>query len=251
MTIEIISIRDCINIEVGSKEKFVFVIAPFDQDRSDVYNTIIKPVVEKKGYECKRADDFTTNTTKINDIVRNIWKSQFIIADLTRLRPNVMYELGFSHAMNKETILIYEENIDKTKEEKFPFDINHIERIIYKSGSTTEGVKLEKKLEKAVDYVIENLTKSVMSDIKDFYFRKEEMEYKQIIISNFEIRKKRIHYFTYHIIKNLIYFKNENYKLNNLLNECIKETKEDNIRKIRSNAKNMSIFNDYIMQYEH
>ncbi|HSL13141.1 MAG TPA: hypothetical protein VK882_02690 [Nitrososphaeraceae archaeon] len=43
MTIDIISIRDCINIE-----KFVFVIAPFKEDRTEIYESIIKPVVEKK-----------------------------------------------------------------------------------------------------------------------------------------------------------------------------------------------------------
>lgn len=48
MTIEIISIRDCINIEPAPNEKFVFVIAPFKEDRTEIYESIIKPVVEKK-----------------------------------------------------------------------------------------------------------------------------------------------------------------------------------------------------------
>ena len=107
MTIDIISIRDCIDIVVDTNEQFVFVLAPFEPERTDIYNTIIKPVVEKNGYKCKRADDIKTNTNKLNNIIRNIWKAQFIIADLTRLNPNVMYELGFAHAMNKEVILIY------------------------------------------------------------------------------------------------------------------------------------------------
>ena len=120
MTIDIISIRDCININTAPNEKFVFVIAPFEEDRTEIYESIIKPAVEKKGLDCKRADDFKTNTNKLNNIIRNIWKSEFIIADLTGLNPNVMYELGFAHAMNKEVIMIFENNEKENKELDFP-----------------------------------------------------------------------------------------------------------------------------------
>lgn len=44
----------------------------------------------------------------------------------------MLYELGYSHAMNKEAILIYEE---KDKETKFPFDSS---AIIF---SLQEGIK--------------------------------------------------------------------------------------------------------------
>ena len=93
----------------------------------------------------------------------------------------MLYALGYSHAMNKEAILIYEE---KDKETKFPFDIIHIERIIYKN-CTTEGVKLEKKLEKAIDHVMEKLTKTVMSDIKDkdYYSSKKDDEFKVLFLT--------------------------------------------------------------------
>ncbi|MDX1373197.1 MAG: hypothetical protein R3321_12040, partial [Nitrososphaeraceae archaeon] len=109
MTSDIISIKDCVDLDI--EEEFVFVLAPFKEERTKIYNEIIKPTVEKdgKGFICKRADEVKTNTVKLNDIIRNIWKSKFIIADITELNPNVMYELGFSHAMNKEVIMICEE----------------------------------------------------------------------------------------------------------------------------------------------
>ena len=87
------------------------------------------------------------------------------------------------------------------------------------------------------------ITKTVMSDIKETFHRKKDDEFKQSIISNFEIRKKRLDYFTYHVIKNLIYFKNEHYKLEHLLDECIKESNEYNIRKVTSIAKSLEEFN--------
>ena len=184
----VISIRDCIDIEDYPNENFVFVIAPFDKERTDVYSNIIKSVVERNGYKCKRADDFNTNTSKINEIVRYIWKAEFIIADLTGFKPNVMYELGFSHAMDKEVIMIYEENSDNNNETKFPFDIGHIDIIIYKGG-TIGGVELHDRLQKTIEYVNGKIIKTVKSDIKDFYIKIEDNEFKQSIISNFEIRK--------------------------------------------------------------
>lgn len=73
-----------------------------------------------------------------------------MIADLTGLNPNVMYELGYAHAMNKEVITIYEANKDKDKDFKFPFDIRHIEIKIYKNN-ITESEKLKKELEETID----------------------------------------------------------------------------------------------------
>ena len=106
---DIISIYDCLKITIDG-EKFAVVIAPFTNARTAVFENVLKPCIKKKGFKCKRADDFKTNTNKVNDIVRNIWKSTFVLADITNLNPNVIYELGFAHAMNKEVIMIYEVN---------------------------------------------------------------------------------------------------------------------------------------------
>ena len=178
MTIDIISIRDCIDLEIDPNE-FVFVLAPFGPKRTAIYNNIIKPVVEDKGFICKRADDFKTNTNKINDIIRKIWKCQFIIADLTGLNANVMYELGFSHAMNKQVIMISEE---KYKKNRFPFDIGYIQIIKYKSDPTG-GITLKRDLEDTIDYVIGTITTSSNSDITKLFIEKENTEFNHSIIS--------------------------------------------------------------------
>ena len=72
----------------------------------------------------------------------------------------------------------------------------------------------------------------------------EDNEFKQSIISNFEIRKKRISYFTdHHVIRNLIHFRNQHYKLEKLLEECVKDTNEKNIRHFTSMTETMADFN--------
>ena len=156
-----------------------------------------------------------------------------------------MYELGFAHAMNKEVIMIFENNDKENKELEFPFDIRYIEIKIYKNN-IPEVVKLQNDLEDTIDFVISNLTNTVMSNIKNIFNEKTDEEFKQSIISNFEIRKKRISYFTDHVIRNLIHFRNQHYKLEKLLDECVNNTNEKNIRIFTTMAETMEDFNmDY------
>jgi hypothetical protein len=236
----IISIKDCIYLE--SDKKFVFAIVPFDDDRAEIYNNIIKTTVEGNGIDCKRADDFPTIDIKINNIIEKIWQSEFIIADLTKFKPNVMYELGYAHGMSKKIIMIYEGNESDLNDQNFPFDIRHIEILSYTSG-TTGGAYLKDQLQLRIENVMANPTKNTQSEIKEIYIRMEDNEFKASVTSNFEIRKIRIKYFTDHVIGNLIHFRNQHYTLKKLLDECINDTNEKNIRQFTIMAETMENYN--------
>lgn len=121
-------------------ERLAFVLMPFAEDLTRVYTSIIKPTVEATGLVCRRADDFKTNKAIIQDIWKAICEARVVIADLTDLNPNVMYELGIAHTVGKETILIYQRG--RGKDPKFPFDLAHIRRIEYED-SASGGKKLE------------------------------------------------------------------------------------------------------------
>jgi len=124
-------------------ERLAFVLMPFAEDLTRVYTSIIKPTVEARGLVCRRADDFKTNKAIIQDIWKAICEARIVIADLTDLNPNVMYELGIAHTVGKETILIYQRG--RGKDPEFPFDLAHIRRIEYED-SATGGKKLENDL---------------------------------------------------------------------------------------------------------
>jgi len=44
-----------------SQERFAFVLMPFEDNLTTIYETVVKPVVKSKGLECRRADDYQTN----------------------------------------------------------------------------------------------------------------------------------------------------------------------------------------------
>lgn len=85
------------------------------------YFNIIEPVFKELGFICFRAADIQHSGMIDLPMYENILKADFVVADLTTLNPNVLYELGIRHAVRKNTTLIIAEN-----KLKYPFDLSHI-----------------------------------------------------------------------------------------------------------------------------
>ena len=67
----------------------IFVIMPFANQFTDVYNKGIKSLARKMELDCVRADEIFRSKPIMEDILRYIYKSQIIIADTTGRNPNV------------------------------------------------------------------------------------------------------------------------------------------------------------------
>jgi hypothetical protein len=122
---------------VMSKE--CFVVMPFsDKDNpgdnrwNDLFDTCIKPAVEGAGldYSCFRS--FNPHGNFMSDIVEHLASAEIVIAVLTELRPNVMYELGVRHALKRKTIMLAE------KESAIPSDLSSYITLLY-STTTQKG----------------------------------------------------------------------------------------------------------------
>lgn len=111
--------------EIRVSNKKAFVLMPFAEELSDVYRYLIADGLISAGYKVKRADDILSQNNILGDIVGAIISSDLIVADLTGANPNVYYEVGIAHALNKNVILLTQ-NI-----EDLPFDLRSYRVISY------------------------------------------------------------------------------------------------------------------------
>lgn len=120
----------------------VFCVMQFSKEYNDLYNDVIKPICEELGYETIRADEFYTSTPILQDIIESIQNSTVIIAEITPDNPNVFYEIGYSHAIGKPTILLCDR-----KREKLPFDLSSFRTLFYENSIAGKN-KIELNLRK-------------------------------------------------------------------------------------------------------
>ena len=111
-----------------------FVAMWFDDSMDGVYEDGIKPALEAAGYEAFRIDrkDFLG---KVDDeIVAEIRKSKFVVADFTTspekgARGGVYYEAGFAYGLGIDVIHTVHQDCMKTVH----FDTNHINHLTWET----------------------------------------------------------------------------------------------------------------------
>ena len=136
------------NIVLKHQKPSVFCIMKFERDFDDLYKDVIKPQCDKLGFHAVRADECYTSSAIIQDIIREISNASIIISDITMDNPNVFYELGYAHALQKPTILL----ADIDKRDRLPFDISGYRTIFY--SNTIAGKKeIESHLRKYMENI--------------------------------------------------------------------------------------------------
>ena len=120
----------------------VFVLMPFGEEFDPVFSGFIKPVLEQQGFDVARADTVKTLQSIVKDIVERIGGADLIVADLTDSEPNVYYEVGIAHALDKPVILLTQ-SIESVR-----FDVNHNRLMEY----STHFDKIDKAKEGLAGY---------------------------------------------------------------------------------------------------
>ena len=115
------------DIEIDYHKPKAFIISQFDDAYNFLYEQVIKPVCSKHMYDPVRADEVVSQSLVLDDIIVQIRGATAILADITPDNPNVFYELGYAHALQKPVILL----CDKAKRERLPFDISGYRTIFY------------------------------------------------------------------------------------------------------------------------
>jgi hypothetical protein len=129
-----------------------FVVMPIGKGLDKLYSTVIKKTVEKFPFVCRREDEYPSIGLLTSGIISHIVNASFIIADLTGDNPNVYYELGIAHALEKTVILISQGSA--------PSDVRHWKYIHY-NNELGEAERLAEELYSAIKEALD--TQKVMT----------------------------------------------------------------------------------------
>ena len=152
------------------EEKLCFVVMGFGKktdlasgntfDLDKTYQNIIKPIVSECGYKCVRADEVQDTGLIDRSMYALILWADLVIADISTLNPNAIYELGVRHAVKPSSTII----IKAESTSKIPFDIDHTRVFSYKHLGEDVGVDEANRMKKLLKEKILNIAKGSVKD---------------------------------------------------------------------------------------
>ena len=141
-----------------------FVIMPFRAELHYMYLYIKQHLEQRYGMEVGRGDSKVMTVTLLEKIRRYIEDADIIIADCSGRNPNVFYELGMAHILDKPVVLITSD-----PPELQPTDIKAYEVITYSLDHETFITKLDSVVQGLVNQGFDELYDSVVTLLSDFF----------------------------------------------------------------------------------
>ncbi|MDO9328846.1 MAG: hypothetical protein Q7U27_08960 [Pseudomonas sp.] len=133
---------------IQQKQDLIFVLTPFHDDLLDEF-LVAKKVGQSVGFNVLRGDERATSGDIFPQILRHIIEARIIIANISGRNPNVFYELGIAHALDKPVILL------ANSKSEIPFDISS-KRIIFYSSNADLEISLSNMLTRVFAHSIDN-----------------------------------------------------------------------------------------------
>jgi hypothetical protein len=113
--------------DIEIDRRMIFVLTPFHEDEEKTFQ-VVKNACVAAGFDCLRGDESKVSGEILPEILKYIAKSRMIIANINGRNPNVFYELGIAHAMDKPVILLA-----KVQEDDLPFDLRTTRILFYQN----------------------------------------------------------------------------------------------------------------------
>jgi hypothetical protein len=139
---------------------------PFKSEFSDIYKYGIKGAAEDVGAYSERVDEQDYTESMLDRIYNQINKADVVVADMTGQNPNVFYEVGYAHALNKIVLLLTQDSND------IPFDLKHRPHIVYGGQIEILRNKLAQKLTWAIN---ESRTRTKTKSLQTYGVMVEEI----------------------------------------------------------------------------
>ncbi len=126
------------------------------------YNEIIKPVLEELKINYIRADEIMLTELIDESMYKLLLCADLVIADITTLNANALYELGIRYALKPYSTVIIGDS-----ETRLPFDINHIRMFSYKHSGLSIDEEESKRIRMQITLkeVIKNISEQYPSNV--------------------------------------------------------------------------------------
>jgi hypothetical protein len=129
--------------QAGNNSIRVFVAMWFDPSRDDVYNSAIEPAIRKAGYDPLRIDRHEHVNRIDDEIIGQIRRSRFMVADLTGQRHGVYFEAGLMSGLGRNVIWMCAK--DELEAGKLHFDVRQFNFIAYETAEDA-GTRLYNRI---------------------------------------------------------------------------------------------------------
>ena len=137
--------------EVTTVRPRIFVIMPFAEPFDTLYREVIRPIAERLQFDIVRVDEIAGPGIIVDDIQRQISQANAVVVEISSRNPNVFYELGYAHALDKPSVLLAR----RESSGEMPFDIRGYRAIFY--DDTIGGKKaVERSLEQHLRAILGN-----------------------------------------------------------------------------------------------
>jgi hypothetical protein len=130
--IPVTSVASSVPPNAERRTYYVFILMPFEEDWSDQVHAAIsaacqEAAMSRPGLDWERADDIAEPGRITDQIIASIRRADAVVADITGRNANVLFELGYAHALGVPAIVINQ------KVEDAPFDIKDWRAIAYRT----------------------------------------------------------------------------------------------------------------------
>lgn len=128
-------------------------------DLDKTFENLIKPVFDELDIGCFRAKE--VRHSGIIDVPMYEWlfKADIVVADISTLNPNALYELGVRHALRPNSTIVICEN-----QLRYPFDVNHTLISCYEHLGKDIGVSEANRFKKELKTLVEEILKTKKKD---------------------------------------------------------------------------------------